>query len=143
MVPRERAITGTHCVDGLPRREPCTTACLEKNRCGFSDIRHLGLDHAANQVDKERARQAARPGEAWQNRMLTFRSAWKPTVPLAPQGTVNKCSELLFASTNKGNPIQSPVDQRLTRVLSVVHHQDRERSSLLALDQCTAAYVCL
>ena len=39
------------------------------------------------------------------NRVPTFRSARKPTVPLALQGTVNNCSERLFASTNKGNPM--------------------------------------
>ena len=44
-------------------------------------------------------------GKAGQNRVQTFRSARKPTVPLAPQVTVNNCSKRLFASTNKGNPM--------------------------------------
>ena len=33
-----------------------------------------------------------------------------------------------------------PFDQQLTCGLTAVYHRDRERSSLLAVDQCTAAY---
>ena len=51
------------------------------------------------------ARRTVGRGEAGQNRVPTFRSARKATVPLALQGTVNNCSERLFASTNKGNPM--------------------------------------
>ena len=44
-------------------------------------------------------------GDAEQNKVPTFRWPWKPTAPLALQRTVNNCSERLFASTNKGNPM--------------------------------------
>ena len=36
-----------------------------------------------------------------------------------------------------------PVDPQLTSGSSPVYHRDRERSSLLALDQCTDAYLSL
>ena len=50
--------------------------------------------------DRREARRTAGPGAAGQNRVLTFRSARKPTVPLALQVILNKCSERLLASTH-------------------------------------------
>ena len=51
------------------------------------------------------ARRTTGRGRAGQNREPTFRSAREATVPLALQGTMNNCSERLFAITNKGNPM--------------------------------------
>ena len=42
----------------------------------------------------------AKRDEAGQNRVPMFRSARKPTVPLAPQSTVNNYSECLFDLSN-------------------------------------------
>ena len=61
--------------------------------------------HTTGASGRHGARRTAGQGEARQNRVLTFRSARKATIPLAFQGTVNNCSERLFASTNKGNPM--------------------------------------
>ena len=44
-------------------------------------------------------------GEAGQNKVPTFRSASRATVPLALQGTINNSFERLSASTNKENPM--------------------------------------
>ena len=86
-------------------------------------------------------------GDAGQNKVPTFRSPWKPNALLAPQRNVNKFPERALASTNKGNPIQTvegtkrPVDPRFIRGLSAVYHRDRKRSSLLAVEWCTDAYL--
>ena len=61
--------------------------------------------HTTGGSGRHGARRTAGRGDAGQNKVPTFRSAWKPTAPLALQGTVNNCSERLFASTNKGNPM--------------------------------------
>ena len=61
--------------------------------------------HTTGASGRHGAQRTAARGEARQNRVPTFRSARKATIPLALQGTVNDCSERLFASTNKGNPM--------------------------------------
>ena len=61
--------------------------------------------HTTGGSGRHGAERTAGRGEAGQNKVPTFRSPWKPTAPLALQRTVNNCSERLFASANKGNPM--------------------------------------
>ena len=105
--------------------------------------------HRTGGSGRQGAGRTAGRGDAGQNKVPTLRWPWKPTAPLALQRTVNNCSERLFASTNKGNPMETvegtkrPVDPRFISGLSPVYHRDRERSSLQAVDQCTDAYLFL
>ena len=61
--------------------------------------------HTAGGSGRHGAGRKAGRGDAGQKKVPTFRSPWKPTAPLARQRTVNNCSERLFASTNRGNPM--------------------------------------
>ena len=61
--------------------------------------------HTRGGSGRHGARRTVGRGEAGQNRLPTFRSAQEANVPPALQGAVNNCSERLFASTNKGNPM--------------------------------------
>ena len=79
-------------------------------------------------------------GDAKQNMVPTFRWPWKPTAPLALQRTVNNWSERLCKPNGGTKPA---VDPRFITGLSVVYHRDRHRSSLLAVDQWTEAYLFL
>ena len=61
--------------------------------------------HTTGGSGRRSAQRTVGRGEAGQTKVPTFRSASKATVPLALQGTINNCSERLFASTNQGNPM--------------------------------------
>ena len=77
---------------------------LRENNCRT----HLSSpkpEHTTHGSRRHDAGRTAGRGDAGQNKVPTFRSLWKPTAPLAIQRTVNECSERLFASTNKGNPL--------------------------------------
>ena len=75
----------------------------------------------------------------------TCRVAEKPTVSLALQGIVDNCPEQLLEKRTKEislKPMEEP-NPRLTRRSSAVYHWGHERSSFLAADQCTDAYLSL
>ena len=61
--------------------------------------------HTTGGSGRRSAQRTVGRGEAGQTKVPTFRSAPKAAVPLALQGTVNNCTERLYASTNKGNPM--------------------------------------
>ena len=88
---------------------------------------------------------AGHGGAGQKDGMPTVRSAQKTTVPVSPQSIVDNCPERLFGSTNKGilcKPVEEQ-NNRLTSGLLPVQQRDHERSSLLAVDQCTDGYLSL
>ena len=101
--------------------------------------------HTTGGSGRHGARRTARRGDAGQNKVPTFRWLWKPIDPLALQRTVktvlNESSQArtkkILCKPLRGNNV------RFIRGLSPVYHRDRERSSLLAVDQCTDAYLSL
>ena len=93
--------------------------------------------HTTGRSGTHGAEWTAGQGNAGRNKVTTFRSPLEQTALVAFQHNVKNCPERFFTSTNK-EILCKPTAERndlLTRGLSAVYDRDRERSSLLAVDQ--------
>ena len=70
--------------------------------------------------------------------MPTYRFPQETTDPLAPPPVEDNCFERLDENTNKLIPTQTDGGTK-----PAVYLRDHERSSFLAADQCTVAYLSL
>ena len=111
----------------------------------FDDPSSPKPGHTTGGSGRHSAGRTAGRGDAGQNKVPTFRWPWKPTAPLALQRTVKTVLNVSSQARTRGKKFK-PVEERnqpLTRGLSAVYHQDRKRSTLQAVDQCTDAFLSL